>query len=277
MSKPDPDPPPRAAWRERLRIVIFEADTPGGKAFDIVLLVAILLSILAVLLESVSALQDDYGTELIAIEWFFTGLFSIEYGLRLVCAPRAGRYARSFFGIVDLLSILPSFISLLLPGTRSMLVIRALRLLRAFRIFKLVRFLGEASVLRRALQASSHKIAIFLGTILILVVILGTTMFLVEGEEHGFTSIPRSMYWAIITMTTVGYGQLTPQTVPGQIIASVVMIVGYGIIAVPTGIVTAEIVSAARPVVTTRACPECMSEGHDPDASFCKDCGAALG
>jgi len=264
-------------WRERLRIIIFEAETPNGKLFDEALLVAICLSIVAVMLESVDAIHLSHGRMLRNIEWGFTALFSIEYLLRLICVPRPIRYARSFFGIIDLLSILPSFISLLMPGSQSMLVLRAIRLLRIFRILKLARFLGEASILVSALRASRHKIFVFVGTVLVLVLILGTSMYLIEGQKGGFSSIPRSMYWAIVTMTTVGYGDITPQTIPGQMLASIIMIIGYGIIAIPTGIVTAEMVSVSREqVVTTRSCTGCLSEGHSPRAHFCQDCGEPL-
>ena len=274
-------PPPtavHAAWREKLRVVIFEADTRAGKAFDVSLLIAIVLSVTAVMLDSVAAVRDSHGQLLDFAEWAFTLLFTVEYLLRLIAVPRASHYARSFFGIVDLLAILPTYLSLLLPGAESLLVIRALRLLRIFRVFKLGQFLGEASVLQSALASSRHKITIFLGTILILVTILGAAMYLIEGEEHGFGSIPTAVYWSIVTMTTVGYGDLAPQTVAGKALASVVMILGYSIIAVPTGIVTAEIVesAAAAKRVTTRCCPSCMSEGHDAAARYCKDCGAAL-
>jgi voltage-gated potassium channel len=267
---------PRAQWRETLRVIIFEADTPAGKVFDVCLLIAIALSVLAVMMESVDAVAQRHGTLLRRAEWAFTALFTVEYAMRLSAVPHPLHYARSFFGIVDLLSILPSFLSLLLPGSQSLLVIRALRLLRVFRIFKLARFLGEANVLATAIRTSRHKVMVFLGTVLILVVIIGAAMFLIEGGENGFTSVPRAMYWAIVTMTTVGYGDMSPQTVPGQILASAVMIIGYGIIAIPTGIVTAEIVSAAREPITTRCCPECMSEGHLHSARFCKDCGERL-
>ena len=271
--------PPRARWRERLRIVIFEADTPGGKAFDVALLVAITLSVLAVMLESVTVYRLRYGPWLTGIEWSFTLLFTIEYALRLVSVPRAGAYARSFFGIVDLLAIVPTYVSALLPGAQSLAVIRALRLLRIFRVFKLGRFLGEAHVLSTAVHRSRHKITVVRGTLLILVTILGTAMYLIEGEAHGFTSIPLAVYWAIVTMTTVGYGDIAPQTVLGQALASVVMVLGYSILAVPTGIVTAEIVDAAasrRAPITTRVCVRCLSEGHEAFAKFCKDCGAEL-
>ena len=270
--------PPLSPWREKLRVIIFEADTPAGKAFDVGLLVAIVLSVLAVMLDSVSALRTKHGPLLNDAEWFFTLLFSVEYVLRLICSPRPLRYARSFFGLVDLLAILPTYLSLLFPGAQSMAVIRGLRLLRIFRVFKLGQFLGEASVLRHALSSSRHKITVFLGTIVILVTILGSAMYLIEGEENGFTSIPAAIYWSIVTMTTVGYGDMAPITVSGKVLASIVMILGYSIIAVPTGIVTAEIVESAVAArkVTTRCCAQCMTEGHDADASFCKACGAPL-
>jgi len=270
--------PPLSPWREKLRVIIFEADTPAGKAFDVGLLVAILMSVLAVMLDSVSAFRSQHGLSLNIAEWTFTLLFSVEYVLRLSCSPRPIRYARSFFGIVDLLAILPTYLSLLLPGAESMIVIRGLRLLRIFRVFKLGQFLGEASVLRNALSSSRHKITVFLGTIVILVTILGSAMYLIEGEESGFTSIPAAIYWSIVTMTTVGYGDMAPITVSGKVLASIVMILGYSIIAVPTGIVTAEIVegAAAARRITTRSCPGCLSEGHARDANYCKDCGSAL-
>jgi voltage-gated potassium channel len=270
--------PPLSPWREKLRLIIFEADTPAGKAFDVGLLVAICLSVFVVMLDSVSVFHSRHGELLIDAEWFFTLLFSVEYVLRLICSPRPLRYARSFFGVVDLLAILPTYLSLLLPGAQSMAVIRGLRLLRIFRVFKLGQFLGEASVLRQALSSSRHKITVFLGTIVILVTILGSAMYLIEGEESGFTSIPAAIYWSIVTMTTVGYGDMAPITVSGKVLASIVMILGYSIIAVPTGIVTAEIVegAAAARRITTRSCPSCLSEGHDRDASYCKDCGASL-
>jgi voltage-gated potassium channel len=268
-------PEVRAAWRERLRVVIFGTETPAGKAFDVALLATILLSILAVMLETVQQLEAEYGPGLRAAEWGFTALFAVEYALRLISAPRASRYARSFFGVIDLLAVLPTPLSLVLPGAQSMLVIRGLRLLRVFRVFKLAGYLGEANVLMSALRASRRKVGVFVGTVLILVLILGSAMYLVEGAERGFTSIPRAVYWAIVTLTTVGYGDIAPQTVLGQILASLVMIIGYAIIAVPTGIVSAELVHAARPVAA-RECPACDSPGQERNARFCKDCGAGL-
>lgn len=270
--------PARAAWRERLRVVLFESATPGGKAFDVALFLAIVASVSVVMAESVRPVRLAWGGELDALEWLFTALFTVEYGLRLVSVPRPLRYAGSFFGVIDLLALLPSYLSLVLPGGETLLVIRGLRLLRVFRVFKLGRYLGEANLLVRALSSSRHKILVFLGTVLILVTILGAGMYLVEGEPHGFTSIPMGVYWAIVTLTTVGYGDVVPQTLAGRALSALVMILGYSIIAVPTGIVTAEIVESA--VAARRAgarnCPACRSEGHEPLARFCKDCGRPL-
>ena len=262
--------------REKLHEIIFEADTFEGKAFDIALMIAIILSVIAVLLESAAGVRARYGTWLRAFEWLMTILFTIEYCLRLFCVGKPLRYARSFYGIVDLTAILPTYLSAFVIGAQSLLVIRALRLLRVFRVLKLVHFVGEARQLRTAMRASARKIIIFLGAVLTTVVIVGALIYLIEGEEHGFTSIPESIYWAIVTMTTVGYGDLAPQTALGKLLASAIMILGYGIIAVPTGIVTVEIAGAARRQISTRACPQCASEGHDTDAVFCKSCGARL-
>jgi voltage-gated potassium channel len=265
-----------SGWRESMRRVIFEAETPAGKAFDVGLLLVIGLSVLLVMLESVSVVNARFGTALDVGEWAITAVFTVEYAARLACVRRPARYARSFFGIVDLLAILPTYLSVLMPGSESLLVIRALRLLRIFRVFKLARYLGEANVLVAALRASIPKVIVFVGTVLILVVIMGATMYLVEGPAHGFTSIPRAMYWAVVTMTTVGYGDITPQTVPGQLLSALAMLTGYSIIAVPTGIVSAEIVHATRRPPTTRVCSRCLSEGHALGARYCDHCGAAL-
>jgi voltage-gated potassium channel len=271
----DPGPAARAEWRDWLEVVIFGTDTRAGQAFDVALLITILLSILAVMLETVAEIAAEHGAGLRAAEWVFTGLFAVEYALRLVSARGAGRYARSPLGIIDLLAVLPTPLSLVIPGAQSLLVIRGLRLLRVFRVFKLAGYMGEANVLVTALRSSRRKVGVFLGTILVLVLILGSAMYLVEGAANGFTSIPRAMYWAIVTMTTVGYGDIAPQTVLGQILAAVVMIIGYAIIAVPTGIVSAELIEASRHP-PANACPSCGSPGQPLDARFCKDCGARL-
>jgi voltage-gated potassium channel len=257
----------RPAWKRELRRIIFEADTPAGKMFDVVLMVSIALSVVIVILESVPSINDVHGPLLLAIEWFFTILFTIEYILRLIAVQRPLRYARSFFGVVDVLSILPTYVSLLIPVTHYLLVIRILRLLRIFRVLKLAEYLEEATILRRALAASQRKISVFLLAVVTLVVIIGTLMYVIEGEEHGFTSIPIGIYWAVVTLSTVGYGDVSPQTPLGKAFAVVVMLVGYGIIAVPTGIVTFELAQGVpRARITTRACPHCSGEGHDPDA-----------
>ena len=263
-------------WRGALQEIIFESDTPAGKAFDVGLIVAIVLSVGAVMLESVTPIRDTYGRLLYAAEWFFTIVFTIEYGLRLLSVGKPLSYATSFFGVVDLAAIIPTYLSLLLPGAQYLLVLRLLRVLRVFRVLKLAHYLSEADVLLTALRASRTKITVFLFTVLTMVVILGSLMYLIEGEEHGFTSIPRSIYWAIVTLTTVGYGDIAPQTSPGQALAAVIMIIGYGIIAVPTGIVTAELTRTERREVSGQACSQCAAEGHDPDAQYCKYCGAGL-
>ena len=264
-------------WREKIHEIIFEADTTAGKVFDVALLVVIAASVVAVSLESVESVEDDVGPGLRIAEWIFTGLFTIEYALRLLCVRSPLRYARSFFGIVDLLAILPSYLSLFIPGSQSLLVIRALRLLRVFRVFKLARYLGEVEILLTALRQSRMKILVFVAGVLTIVVIVGSLMYLIEGGEAGFDSIPRGVYWAIVTVTTVGYGDIAPQTVPGQVVASVLMIMGYGVLAVPTGIFSMEIVHAAQQArITTKACKNCSAEGHDQDASYCKHCGSEL-
>jgi len=267
---------PLSPWRESIHEVIFEADTPAGKLFDIALIITIISSVLAVMLGSVDSLELQYGQALYYLEWFFTALFSIEYILRLICVRRPWLYVKSFFGIVDLLSILPSFIALFFVGAQTMMVIRGLRVLRIFRIFKLGEYLGEAHALIRAMRASRAKIFVFLYTVFVFVIIFGSAMYLVEGGENGFTSIPKSVYWAIVTLTTVGYGDLAPHTSLGQILASAVMIMGYAIIAVPTGIYSAELAREYNRDVTNTACKNCGKEGHDDDAEFCKYCGSNL-
>lgn len=262
------------SWRRRLYVIIFEADTPGGKAFDVALIIAILTSVSVVMLESVASFRSEHGGLLRIAEWTFTILFTIEYILRLITVPRPLRYARSFFGIVDLLAIVPTYASVLIPGAQYLLVVRVLRILRVFRVLKLAHHIQEAEVLSRALYASRRKITVFLFTVFTLVVIIGSFMYLIEGEENGFTSIPRGVYWAIVTLTTVGYGNVVPQTSPGQFLAAVIMIMGYGIIAVPTGIVTAELTAVAR--TSSKTCPQCHAIGHERAALHCKQCGERL-
>lgn len=256
--------------------IIFEADTPAGKAFDVALIWSVILSVATVVLESVNGIRGNYGDVLQILEWFFTFLFTVEYALRLLCVQRPLAYATSFFGLVDLLAILPTYFSLMVPGSQYLLNIRILRLLRIFRIFKLTEYLSEARVIRSALLASRRKISVFLFAMMTVVVIIGSAMYVVEGQEHGFSDIPTSIYWAIVTMTTVGYGDISPQTPLGKALASLVMILGYGLLAVPTGIVSVEISQASRRGVTTRACMDCGADGHDLDAVHCKYCGARL-
>ena len=262
--------------RRRLGDVIFEHDKPPDKLFDIVVLVLIVLSIILVMLESVPWIRESYGGVLRVAEWVFTVLFTVEYTLRIYTARKRLRYVTSFFGVVDLLAILPGYLSLFLLGSQYLIVVRSLRLLRIFRILKLARFLGEASVLRRALSASAPKITVFLGTVVTVVLIVGALMYVVEGAENGFTSIPKSIYWAIVTLTTVGYGDISPQTPLGQTLSAVVMIIGYGIIAVPTGIVTSELSKVDKGEGQKRVCPECGHTKHDEDATHCKFCGTRL-
>ncbi len=270
------------SWRNRLHEVIFEADTPSGKVFDVALLWLIVLSVLTVLLETVPEFQAQYQVQFKCAEWVFTGLFTLEYLLRLIAVRKPWQYATSFFGVVDLLAILPTFIGLLVPGSESLRVIRILRLLRMFRVLKLVGFLEEARGLQAALRATKKRILVFLSVVLALVTIIGTLMYIIEDGQSGFTSIPRSIYWAIVTVTTVGYGDIAPATVLGQMLASVMMIIGYSIIAVPTGILGMAMVkqngtlSTKSQEISTQACPSCGRDGHDADAEFCKHCGQPL-
>ena len=272
---PEPNSRP-GDWRVALHEIIFEAETPGGKAFDVALLILIVISLVSVSLESVAEIRLEWGAYLRAIDWTVTILFTIEYVLRLSCVRRPWGYARSFFGIVDLLAILPTYLSLFIAGSQSLMVIRALRLLRIFRVLKLAHFVGEQRALHAALRASIRKIVVFLGAVLMVTIIVGALMYLIEGPENGFTSIPESVYWAIVTMTTVGYGDIAPQTVLGKLLASAVMILGYGIIAVPTGIVTVEVAHSLRTSTRTDACRSCGAEGYADDAAYCKYCGAKL-
>jgi len=258
--------------------VIFEADTPAGKAFDVVLLALIVVSVVVVMLDSVVEVRRHYGVALAVAEWIITILFTLEYVARLACVVRPSKYALSFYGIVDLLAVVPTYLSVIFAGSQSLLVIRAIRLVRVFRVFKLSRYLTEAQALWIALRETRERIAVFLVVVLTLVLIIGSAMYLIEGGQPDtpFTSIPRSVYWAIVTMTTVGYGDIAPRTVLGQTLAAGVMILGYAIIIVPIGVFSAEIVAARKRGVSTQACPTCAAEGHDPDAAYCKYCGSKL-
>lgn len=258
--------------KEHLYRVIFAADTPAGKRFDVLLFVAIMISVGLTMLSSVKAIRAEYGTLLLALNAGFTFLFTVEYALRLYCARKPLRYARSFFGMVDLLSVLPFYMGLLVPSTRVLDVIKVLRMLRIFRVLKMAQYVGEADLLMNALTASRRKIGIFVVAVLSIVVILGSLMYVIEGEANGFTSIPRAVYWAIVTLTTVGYGDISPQTPLGQALAACIMIIGYSIIAVPTGIITAELGKQKN----ARNCPACKHAAHDVTASFCSRCGASL-
>jgi voltage-gated potassium channel len=273
VSAPGPGASP---LKRRTYEVIFGHDTRGGRLFDVLLIAAILASVLAIMLESVPHASASRRQGLRTIEWVFTVLFTVEYALRLWCVRRKRAYALSFFGIIDVLAILPTWLSLVVPGGQALSVIRVLRVLRVFRILKLARYVVESNVLSRALKASRYKITVFVFGVLSVVVVVGSLMYLIEGPEAGFTSIPTSVYWAVVTLTTVGFGDITPLTPLGKGLATVVMIFGYGIIAVPTGIVSVELAEAARTQRGTRTCPGCGRPGHDPDAIWCKWCGAQL-
>jgi len=264
------------SFKEHLHEIIFEADTPAGKWFDIALLVLIVISVLIVMFESVDSLNSKYNRLFFIGEWALTIAFTIEYFIRIWIIRKPTKYIFSFFGIIDFLAIIPTYLSLFFAGTQYLLVIRALRLLRVFRVLKLAQYLNESQILIDALRASRTKIMVFIFTVIMLTCIIGSIMYLVEGPDHGFTSIPMSMYWSIVTMTTVGYGDIAPQTDLGKFLAALVMILGYGIIAVPTGIVTSEL-SKIKPVsLNTQACTSCGREAHDDDADFCKYCGEEL-
>lgn len=289
MASPSPENLDANDLRDRLYIIIFEAETPGGKLFDVALLWLIIASVITVVLESVSGVAEHHGPLLRVLEWLYTGLFTVEYVLRIYCARRRLRYVLSFFGIIDLLALMPTYLSLVFVGVHSLLVIRALRLLRVFRVLKAVRLMGEAHSLMTAVRMSLPKVSVFIGAVVIVAIIVGAAMYLIEGEEAGFTSIPRGMYWAIVTMTTVGYGDIAPQTELGQFLAALLMVLGYGILAVPTGIVSAEIVSDMAGKGTAQAdadgvahiehgavCPHCSARGHQTGANFCYVCGSAV-
>ena len=272
------EPSPEQSWRHRLYVIIYEADTPAGKLFDVILLWLIVLSVFLVMLESVEEINTRYHAIFNLAEWTITILFSIEYIARIVTVRKPLSYIVSFYGLIDLLSTIPKYLSLFLVGTQVLVVFRSLRLLRVFRILKLHQYVGESQKLLNALRASRTKISVFLFAILIICVVLGTVMYLVEDRESGFTSIPKSVYWAIVTLTTVGYGDIAPQTVLGQFIASFIMILGYAIIAIPTGIVTSEMSkgSGENQVYDTQSCPNCSADRHPHRARYCYRCGSLL-
>ncbi|MEM8593595.1 MAG: ion transporter [Pseudomonadota bacterium] len=263
-------------FKEATYRIIFGTNSPAGRNFDLALIMAIIVSVVVIALDSIDAVHSRYTQELFVIEWFFTLLFTLEYALRLYCSPHPKGYAKSFYGIVDLLSILPSYISLLFPAANLLLVVRLLRVMRIFRILKLFQYSSEASLLVRSLLQSHRKIFIFLFTVLVSVVIFGSLMYIVEGPEYGFTSIPKSIYWAIVTVTTVGYGDITPHTIIGQFIAALAMMSGYAIIAVPTGIISAELMNEMQLERSDIRCTNCEKEGHEASAHYCKHCGTSL-
>ena len=268
---------PLTGWRWQLYTIIFEADTRAGRHFDQALIAVILASVAVVMADSVNHINDRFHGWLMLAEWFFTLVFTLEYAARLICVRRPWRYALSFYGVVDLLAVLPTYLALLVPEVGVLIDVRVLRLLRVFRVFKLTAYVSEYQVLGQALRASQRKIMVFLTAVLMIVLVVGTLMYVIEGPANGFTSIPTSVYWAITTMTTVGFGDITPKTDFGRLIASAMMLLGWGTLAVPTGIVTAEMTYARRaPITTTRTCHECLTEGHMPDAHFCHHCGAHL-
>jgi voltage-gated potassium channel len=268
---------PAAGWRLQLYTVIFEADTRAGRLFDLALVAFILASVLVVVLDSMASVHEQHKTLLKVLEWMFTLLFTVEYIARLVCVRRPLRYARSFYGVIDLLAVLPTYLAVLVPELHALIDVRVLRLLRLFRILKLGAYVAEFGALGQALMASRRKILVFLSFVLLVVFVMGTLMYVIEGPANGYTSIPVGVYWAITTMTTVGFGDIAPKTDLGRLLASVMMLIGWGTLAVPTGIVSAEF--TARRISrepTTRTCHECLSEGHSPAAHFCRDCGAPL-
>ncbi len=268
---------PEQGWRMRMYIIIFEADTRDGKLFDLVLIAMILASLVVVVLGSIASVHAQYAEVLYVLEWTFTLLFTVEYIARLSCVRNPMQYARSGYGIIDLMAVLPTYLALLVPGVSALVDVRVLRLLRVFRILKLAEYVAEFGALGQALAASRRKILVFMSFVMLVVMVMGTLMYVVEGPQHGYTSIPVGVYWAITTMTTVGFGDITPQTDLGRIIASLMMLIGWGTLAVPTGIVSAEFTAQKmHREPTTRTCHECLSEGHVPSARFCRDCGAAL-
>ena len=268
---------PDTGWRLRLYTIIFEADTRAGRLFDLTLIWAIVASVTVVVLDSVASIHARLGAFFGVLEWVFTALFTLEYAARLLCVRHPLRYARSVFGVIDLLAVLPTWLALVMPGLHPLIDVRILRLLRIFRVLKMSAYVAEYRALGAALAASRRKILVFLSFVLMVVLVMGTLMYVVEGSAHGFTSIPVGIYWAISTMTTVGFGDIVPKTDLGRAIASVMMLLGWGVLAVPTGIVSAEFTAQrVRREPTTRTCHECLTEGHEATARHCKDCGAKL-
>ena len=267
---------PRAGWRSRLFRIVFESDTPAGRLFDMIVIAAILLSVAAVIADSLEGIGRRHGDTLYVVEWGFTILFTIEYLARLACVDRPLRYATSFFGIVDLAAVVPTYIAIFIPEAQVLIDVRILRLVRVFRIFKLTRYLSEVRLLAQAMANSMRKILVFLSVVVMVVLVVATLMYVIEGPKHGFTSIPKSIYWALSTITTVGYGDMVPRTELGRALASLVMLIGWGILAVPTGIVTAEMTVQSLGRSAAATCPACGAGGHDNDAVYCRRCGAAL-
>lgn len=264
-------------WRLKWYTVIFEADTTAGRRFDMLLIWLILLSVGVVMIDSVHGLEGEFRPVFVGIEWLFTVLFTLEYIARLLCSPAPMRYALSFFGLIDLISVLPTYLTLFFPEVYALVDVRVLRLLRVFRVLKLAAYVQEYQALGLALAASRRKVLVFLTAVIMVVVIMGTVMYVVEGPQNGFTSIPTAIYWAITTMTTVGFGDITPKTDLGRLISSLMMLIGWGTLAVPTGIVTAEMTQQRRPLqTTTRTCHVCLTEGHRADALYCSHCGTPL-
>lgn len=266
----------KLTWKERLHEIIYEADTSEGKFFDVVLLVAIIASIVLVMLESVQSFDEKYHDFLNIGEWVITILFSIEYILRIISIKKPHKYIFSFYGIIDFLSTIPKYLSFFIVGSQSLIAFRALRLLRIFRILKLTRYVGASERLLTAMKSSKAKISVFLYFVLIVCIILGTVMYMVEGADNGYTNIPKSIYWAIVTLTTVGFGDIAPTTPLGQFIASIIMILGYAIIAIPTGIVSSEMTKLSKEDINTQSCPHCLAAKHKSKAIFCYNCGSVL-
>jgi voltage-gated potassium channel len=267
---------PRGGWRLKLFRIVFESDTPAGRLFDAIVIVAILASVVAVIADSIASVSTRHGGALDGIEWFFTVLFTIEYLARLACIERPLRYARSFFGLVDLAAVLPTYLAIFFPEAQVLLDVRILRLVRVFRIFKLTRYLAEVRLLGRAMANSMRKILVFLSVVVMVVLVVATLMYVIEGPDNGFTSIPKAIYWALSTITTVGYGDIVPRTELGRALAGLVMLIGWGILAVPTGIVTAEMTMQSLGRTRALVCPSCGVATHEPDAAFCRRCGAKL-